>query len=315
MLGASAFYGRFTCSFTRIGYCARRLFWRRFTPDLRGQHWLVTGGSGGLGRAMVFGALRAGATVTAAARSPEKLRALVAEAAAEGLSGLDTEACDFTSTADTARLVARLAAAGRRIDALMNNVGVLNDRLVVTPEGREASFVSNLLSHYQLTEGLVGCGLLADGSVVVNMTSGGGYAVPLVTSMLDVTDPARYDGTAAYAFHKRAQMSLNEHWREVHGGRGILFYVMHPGWADTAGVQRSLPRFRRALRPILRDGRAGADTAIWLVGTRPAQPQREGVWFDRGLRTAHAFGHTRRSADTPASLAAFLRAELARGPA
>lgn len=310
----AAFYGRFTLSFTQVGYLARKLFWPRFTPDFKGQHWLVTGGSGGLGREMVMVALRGGATVTAAARSADKLRALEAEVKAAGLTGLDTETCDFTLTADTQRLIERLLAGGRRIDALMNNVGVLNDDLTITDEGREASFGSNILSHYQLTEALIAGGLLARGSVVVNVTSGGGYNVPLMTSMLNVTDPARYNGTVAYGFHKRGQMVLNQHWRDTYGSRGIDFYVMHPGWSDTAGVQRSLPRFRRILRPILRDERSGADTAIWLAGTRPSQPEEEIVWFDRKVRTAHAYERTRVTKDTPATLVAYLQRELDKGP-
>lgn len=310
----AAFYGRFTLSFTHIGYLARRPFWPSFKPSFEGQHWLVTGGSGGLGREMVLTALRAGAAVTAAARSADKLRALQAEVAAAGLTGLDTETCDFTLTADTQRLIERLLAKGRRIDALMNNVGVLNDDLTITAEGREASFGSNILSHYQLTEALIAGGLLARGSVVVNVTSGGGYNVPLMTAMLNVTDPARYNGTVAYGFHKRAQMVLNQHWRDTYGARGIDFYVMHPGWSDTAGVQRSLPRFRRILRPILRDERSGADTAIWLAGARPQQPEQELVWFDRKVRPAHVYDRTRVTKDTPATLVAYLQAELAKGP-
>jgi dehydrogenase/reductase SDR family protein 12 len=262
----------------------------------------------------VFAALRGGATVTAAARSADKLRILEADAKAAGLTGLDTECCDFTSTADTQRLIERLIAKGRRIDALMNNVGVLNDDLVVTAEGREASFTSNLLSHYQLTEALIAKGALGRGAVVVNVTSGGGYNVPLSTAMLNVIDPARYNGTVAYGFHKRAQMVLNQHWRDSYGQRAIDFYVMHPGWSDTAGVQRSLPRFRKILRPILRDERSGADTAIWLAATRPDQPEQELVWFDRKVRTAHAYERTRATKDTPASLVAALQAELAKGP-
>jgi dehydrogenase/reductase SDR family protein 12 len=309
-----AFYGRFTLSFTQVGYLWRRLFWPAFKPDFAGQHWLVTGGSGGLGREMVFAALRGGATVTAAARSADKLRALEAEVTAAGLSGLDTETCDFTLTADTQRFIERLLAKGRRIDALMNNVGVLNDDLMITAEGREASFGSNILSHYQLTEALVAGGLLGRGSVVVNVTSGGGYNVPLMTAMLNVTDPARYNGTVAYGFHKRGQMVLNQHWRDAYGSRGIDFYVMHPGWSDTAGVKRSLPRFRKILRPILRDERSGADTAIWLAGTRPKQPEQELVWFDRKVRTAHVYERTRVTKDTPATLVAYLQGELDKGP-
>jgi dehydrogenase/reductase SDR family protein 12 len=135
-----------------------------------------------------------------------------------------------------------------------------------------------------------------------------------MTAMLNVTDPARYNGTVAYGFHKRAQMVLNQHWRDTYGGRGIDFYVMHPGWSDTAGVKRSLPRFRKILRPILRDERSGADTAIWLAGTRPSQPEQEIVWFDRKVRTAHVYERTRVTKDTPATLVAYLQRELDKGP-
>jgi dehydrogenase/reductase SDR family protein 12 len=310
-----AFYGRFTLSFTQVGYLARRLFWPKFVGYFfRGQYWLVTGGSGGLGRQMVLEALRGGATVVAAARSESKLAQLRAEVTAAGFGSLETECCDFTSTADTERLIERLVARGRRFDALMNNVGVLNDDLIVTSEGREASFVSNLLSHYQLTEALIAKQLLGKGSVVVNVTSGGGYNVPLMTGTMNLTDPKRYNGTVAYSFHKRAQMVLNQYWRDNYRARGIDFFVMHPGWADTAGVQRSLPRFRKILKSILRDAKSGADTAIWLAAQRPPQPEEELVWFDRKVRPAHVYLHTRSTRETPQSLVAWLQAELARGP-
>ena len=309
-----AFYGRFLPSFTQPGYLLRRLFWPRSAPSFTGQRWLVTGGSGGLGREMAFAGLRGGAAVTVAARDAAKLAALSAEAAAAGLVGLDTEVCDFTSVADTQRLVLRLAARhaadGRRIDVVMGNVGVLQDALVTTPEGHEASFVSNILSHYQLVEALIARGAMGAGAAVIEITSGGAYTVPLSTAMLDVTDPAAYNGVAAYTFHKRAQISLIEHWREAHAASGVAFYAMHPGWVDTAGVQRSLPRFRKLLRPLLRDARSGADTAVWLAATRPAQAAQACVWFDRRARPAHVYAHTRASRDTPASLAGFLRARL-----
>jgi len=263
----------------------------------------------------VLEAARAGATVTAVARSESKLGALRDDARKAGIAGVETECCDFTLQSDTERLLRRLEASGRKVDVLVNNVGVLLDDLSVTPEGRESSFVSNLLSHYQLTEGLIRQGLLAGPkATVINMTSGGGYNMPLMVAMLNVTDPAKYNGVFAYGFHKRAQMVLNQYWRDTYGSRGIAFYVMHPGWADTDGVKRSLPRFRKILRPILRDAASGADTALWLAGTRPTQPEHELVWFDRAIRPAHVYERTRVTKDTPQSLVAYLESELARQP-
>lgn len=306
------FYLRFLISFTQIGYLVRRTAWiPPVIADFRGQHWFVTGGSGGLGKAMVLAALRAGATVTAAARSASKLRDLQDEASARGFAGLDTECCDFTSVADVDALIARLASKNRRIDVLMNNVGVLNDELIVTSEGFEASFVSNLLSHYQLTQALIEKGLLSTGSAIINMTSGGGYHFPLVTALLDVKDPKRYNGVVAYGCHKRAQITLNAFWRNQYRDRGIEFFVTHPGWVDTAGVRRSLPRFRKMLKSILRDAESGADTAIWLAAVRPRQPDKELVWFDRRMRAAHIYRHTRRPPDSATALVKYLDRQLA----
>ncbi len=311
----AAFYARFTLSFTQVGYRWRSLFWTSTKIDFSGQHWLVTGGSGGLGRQIVLSAAKAGATVTAAARSADKLAQLVAEAKAIGISGIDTEVCDFSLQSDTARLMRKVAASGRKIDVLVNNVGVLNDDHSMTSEGREPSFTINFLSHYLLTEGLIRQGAFgAKDPLVINMTSGGGYNVPLSTAMLNVVDAAKWNGTGVYGFHKRGQMVLNQYWRDKYRAKGFTFYVMHPGWADTDGVKRSLPRFRKILKSILRDSVSGTDTAIWLAATRPAQEEKELVWFDRAPRTAHAYERTRVTKETPQSLVDYLEKELARFP-
>ena len=47
------------------------------------------------------------------------------------------------------------------------------------------------------------------------------------------------------------------------------------------GSKFSMPRFRKILQVILRDSESGADTALWLAGTRPTQPEHDLVWFDR----------------------------------
>ncbi len=304
LLGALAFYGRFFCSFTAIGFHVRRLFWRRFQPDFRGQHWVVTGASAGIGRHIALAAARAGASVTAVARASTKLDEVMATAQAEGLQ-LQAAPCDLSSMADVSRWLKERTAA-QSVDVLVNNAGVMLDEHSLTAEGLEASFATNLLSHYRLTTGLVAAGLLPSAAVVVNMTSGGAYHVPLSTAMLNVTDAARYNGTYAYAFHKRAQIVLSEYWRTQWNAEGRRSYVLHPGWVDTPGVKRSLPRFRAALKRALRDEAAGADTALWLAATKPAQPIGEHIWFDRKARTAHVAASTLVSRDTAETLVAYL---------
>lgn len=306
------FYGRFTLSYTQIGYRARSVLWANPKADFSGQHWLVTGASGGLGRHIALEAARAGATVTAVARNAAKLAQVVADGNLMGIHGIDTAVCDFSLQADTDRLVRELLKRGRKIDVLVNNIGLLNHELTLTMEGREHTFTTNLLSHYALTEGLIrGGGFNPGKPLVINMTSGGGYNVALSTSKLNVKDPKKFNGTLAYGFHKRAQMVLNQYWRDTYGKQGFTFYVMHPGWADTDGVKTALPRFREVLKLILRDARSGTDTAIWLAAKRPSQEEKELVWFDRKARTAHVYPQTRTTKETPQSLVAYLEKEIA----
>jgi dehydrogenase/reductase SDR family protein 12 len=311
----AAFYARFTLSFTQVGYRVRSLGWSTAPRDFNGQHWLVTGASGGIGRYIALEAARAGAQVTVVARSAAKLAQVVTDARQAGIAGIDVEPCDLALQSDVARLLQKLAASGRKVDVLVNNVGVLLDDHSLTAEGRETSFTTNLLSHYLLTEGLIRRGAFAAARpLVINMTSGGGYNVPLGTGFLNMVSPKGFNGTAAYGFHKRAQMVLNQYWRDKYGAQGYTFYVMHPGWADTEGVKRSLPRFRRILAPVLRDSASGADTALWLAATRPTQLEQEVVWFDRKPRPVHVYARTRVTTETPASLVAFLDKEIARFP-
>ncbi len=303
------FYARFTLSFTAIGYWWRSLFWDRTPPDFNGQVWLVTGASGGLGRAIVLKAARHGAVVLAAARSAAKLEALVKEAPAGKVIPFPT---DLALQRDTEALAAKLILDGRKIDVLINNVGILNNNFALTAEGREESFATNILNHFLLTERLIDKGAFRPDSVVVNMSSGGMYNAPLMVKLMNVTDEAKYRGVFAYAVHKRGQVELTKYWQEKYGPRGMHFYVMHPGWAETAGVQRSLPNFYKVLNLILRNGEQGTDTALWLADTKPNCAPGT-FWFDRAPRDEHAYEATKVTKDTPESLAEYLRGELAKG--
>ena len=298
------FYARYTPSFTVLGYWWRSLFWSRLKPDFTGQTWLVTGASGGLGRAIADMALEAGATVIAAARNPAKLAAL-----GDGAGRIVPMAVDFASQADTERFIGKLREDGRKIDVLVNNVGILNNEFELTSEGREASFATNILTHFMLTERLIAGNMLGRDGVVINMSSGGMYNAPLMVGAMNVTRPEKYRGVFAYAVHKRGQVELTKYWQTLYGPRGLHFYVMHPGWAKTAGVARSLPRFYKVLNLILRDGKQGGETAIWLAATKPSCAPGA-FWFDRKIRAEHVYPATRNSKDSPADLADYLRREL-----
>jgi dehydrogenase/reductase SDR family protein 12 len=130
------------------------------------------------------------------------------------------------------------------------------------------------------------------------MSSGGMYTAELTVNGLQL-DAAAFNGSKQYALAKRAQVTLNELWSERVDRRSVVFHSTHPGWADTPGVEESLPTFRKIVGPLLRDAAGGADTMVWLAAD-DGEPLATtgGFWLDRRIRTIHRLRNTRRS-DTP----------------
>jgi dehydrogenase/reductase SDR family protein 12 len=303
LIKSANFYARFAPSFTRVGYVARGLPFKPVRADYAGQTWLVTGATGGLGRAAALKGVQKGATVYAVGRNVAALESLKAETtSARGT--LVPVVCDLSSMAAVSALTRRPELAAVRFDVLINNVGLLMREFVQTAEGLETSYATNLLGHYILTEQLHAQGALKQGAAVINVVSGGLYNLGLNKSMLNIPEE-KFNGFAAYASHKRAQLALAEVWRDKFADIGAKTYAVHPGWADTAGVKQSLPKFRKILASILRNEAEGADTIDWLAATRPAEVVDE-IWFDRTPRTAHAYPHTRNPRATPADVVAYL---------
>ncbi len=302
-LASLFFYARFYGQFSVAGLRRRRADWVDYDQDLSGQTWLITGASGGIGRAIALQAHARGATVLAAARNRQKLDALRADAG--NSERFEVLPVDFSLLVHTRRFAAKVIGRSSPITVLVNNVGVLLNQYQRTAEGLESSLASNLLSHYLLTETLVEAGAIDPDGVIINMSSGGMYGAALDLKAL-TPDPAAYDGMAAYAQHKRAQVELTRHWNQQWQGHPKV-HVMHPGWVDTEGVQSSLPWFRATLQSRLRTAADAADTALWLGSTRPP-PAAAGIWLDRVLDDEHAFAFTRKPAPSAKDLAEFLRA-------
>eukprot|EP00126_Sphaerothecum_destruens_P009792 Sdes_comp20587_c0_seq1m15549 len=63
---------------------------------------------------------------------------------------------------------------------------------------------------------------------------------------------------------QRQQVVLNEMWAKLYQSKGVHFFAMHPGWADTPSVKESMPYFYEKMQGKLRSAEEGADTVVWL---------------------------------------------------
>jgi NAD(P)-dependent dehydrogenase (short-subunit alcohol dehydrogenase family) len=262
-------------SFSRIGPVVRGRLegWGDPAPDaLVGRTAVITGPTSGLGRATADALARLGARVVLVGRDRERLEATAHQLAGE--PGTDPHRVVVADLGDleAVRTAAREIAAGEsRIDLVVDNAGAIFPERRVDDAGIEATFELMVVAPFALVAGLLGR-LRASHGRVIAVTSGGQY-----TQGLDLADlmleRVPWSGPRAYARAKRAQVALVREWnRRV--GRDVSFGAMHPGWADTPGLEASLPGFRRVMRPLLRSPSEGIDTTIWLAASPEANGTR-----------------------------------------
>jgi len=290
--------------YTRIGSGLRRRWWPA-DPDpdsLVGKRVLVTGATAGIGLAMARAFAGLGATVHLLGRDPDKVSRCVAEIT-EAVPGADVvgEVCDVSDLEAVTEWTADFANRVPALDGLVHNAGLMPKERITTRQGHELQLATHILGPHLITERLLPLLRAAQGASVVFVSSGGMYSTPLVVD--DLESRHDYNGVRTYARTKRMQVVLADAWAHRLAGSDVRVESMHPGWVDTPGVAEYLPRFRVITRPLLREVDDGADTAVWLVATRPnSRPGH--FWHDRAQRPT-TFGWQR--AENPARVRRFLQ--------
>jgi NAD(P)-dependent dehydrogenase (short-subunit alcohol dehydrogenase family) len=291
--------------FSKIGYVIRKCLgnWKPISSfDLHGKTVVITGPTSGLGEQVARQLAVTGANLVLVARNEEKCARVIDEIAplctGDKPVFVQAEMGDLESVRSACAAIQQQFA---HVDVLIHNAGALLNTRQISPQGIEQTIASHVVGPFLMTTLLLP---LMNGGRVVTVSSGGMY-----TSALPVFDNGEtlemsadnYGGSKQYAIAKRAQVTLTEMWatREPH----TEFVSMHPGWADTPGVQESIPGFRRATAPILRSASEGADTIAWLAAVHPLPGMSGSFWSDREIRSTHKSPRTKKS-DTASSRAA-----------
>jgi len=290
-------------SFSRIGPVLRSRLDHWTSTDayrLDGRVIVITGATSGLGLVATRAWLAAGATVEIVARNPRKTAVTVDQLRGEIEGASVTATIAETADLDGLRTVAAtLRARHDRIDVLVHNAGALDPTHTYAATGIEQTVASQVVGPFLLSALLYEPLIAAAPGRIVWVSSGGMYTEPLSVDRLTI-GPDGYRGSVAYARAKRAQVTLTEMMAERVDRSALVVQAMHPGWALTPGVERSLPTFRRLMGPLLRTAEQGADTLVWLAADdgRPLAATGR-FWLDRRARSLHKRKVTR-VADTPA---------------
>ena len=273
-----------------VGLAIRRRLpdWPADPPRMDGKVVLITGTASGLGLAAARGFARLGATVHALARDEERAAEAVAQVRS-GLPAADVQpaVCDVASLASLQEFTDAFCAAHERLDVLVNNAGVMPDEREESPDGVELTFATQVLAPFVLIDRLQELLKASAPSRVINVSSGGAYDQSVPADDLETDDPGDYSPKKVYARTKREQIVITEQWAERLRGSGVVVHAMHPGWADTKGVQSWMPVFRALTRPIIRTPAQGADTIVWMGGAPEPTTSTGEFWHDRRARPTH----------------------------
>jgi NAD(P)-dependent dehydrogenase (short-subunit alcohol dehydrogenase family) len=267
------------------------------TYSLAGKTVVITGPTSGLGLAAAGQMASMGAHLILVGRSESRLDSVRAGLTTH-VDGPDTVVADMGDLVAVAAAARRIAELAPQIHAIVHNAGALIATHETSPQGHEMTVASHVLGPHLLTTMLLPQ-LRAGVGRVVTVSSGGMYSAtlpPPESGGCPEMSIDSYNGTRQYAIAKRVQVTLNEMWAQREPS--VAFAAMHPGWADTPGVQQALPTFRTLTRPLLRSAEQGADTISWLVADDTVPEHSGRFWCDRAVRPIHRLGRTRRS-DTP----------------
>src|SRR6476661_1154511 len=271
--------------YSRLGSRVRRLWWPSGPGPkaMAGKRVVVTGATVGIGEAIASALAGLGATVHLLGRNEEKVKrsAGTIRRTVSGAMVIE-EVCDVSDLDAVRSWSDHLSGRVDALHGLVHNAGAMPKERIETSQAHESQLACHVLGPHLMTERLLPLLRNAGGASVVFMSSGGMYAAPLSVDDIE-TKSGDYNGVRVYARTKRMQVVLADAWADRLSGNDIRVESMHPGWVETPGVAESLPMFRTLTRPLLRDTADGADTAVWLVATRP-ESEPAHFWHDRAQR-------------------------------
>ena len=270
--------------YTKIGSQLRRLWWPADPgrQAMAGKRVVVTGATSGIGEAIARSLAGLGAGVHLLGRNADKVRqsAAALRGSIPGAVVIE-EVCDVSDLDAVRAWTADLSSRIPVFHGLVHNAGSIPQDRDESPQGHERQLAAHVLGPHLMTEELLPLLRAAGGSSVVFMSSGGMYSADLADDDLEYR--SGYNGMRAYARTKRMQVVLADAWARRLAGTDVSVESMHPGWVETPGVAEFLPTFRKLTKPLLRDAEDGADTAVWLVATRPESKSGH-FWHDRAQR-------------------------------
>jgi retinol dehydrogenase-14 len=247
---------------------------------MAGKTVLVTGGTGGIGRATAMGLAMMGANLGITGRDRGRTEQAAAEIRTASGGQVDMFVADLSSQSEVRRLADEVLQACPRLDVLVNNVGGYWNTRHVTADGLERTFALDYLAPFLLTNLLLDRLKQSAPARVVTVASNAH-----TTGRIDFDDlqsERSYSGSRAYSQSKLGNVLFTYELARRLQATSVTANALHPGVVSTSfgaedpgGVQRLFVPF---VRPFLKTPVQGAATSI-LLASSPDLEQVSGRYF------------------------------------
>ena len=201
------------------------------TSSFSGLRVAITGGTSGLGLALVRELMSRGARVAFVARTRERVEQVAKEnPGVHGIVG------DVSAKNDIYPMAIQITGELGGLDVLINNASDLGPtplRMLSDTECEdlEQVFATNVFGPFRLTKALMG-------ALAASAREGRGAVVLNISSDAAIN---AYPGWGAYGSSKAALHHLTRIWNEEHAGEGVRFLSLDPGDMDTPMHAAAIP--------------------------------------------------------------------------
>ena len=244
--------------------------------SMAGKTVLITGGTGGIGKATAIGLARLGARVGIVGRDATRAAAAAADIRSTSDNpAVDVFIADMSSQQEVRRLASEVLDAYPRLDVLVNNVGGFWAHRHTTADGLEHTFALNHLAPFLLTNLLLER-LIASAPARVVTVSSGAQSMGRI-DFDDLQGARKYSGQQAYNQSKLANVMFTYELARRLDGTGVTANVLHPGVTRTDFGAEDQAWFFSVMsglaRLFMKSPAEGAATPIYLA----TSPEVEGV--------------------------------------
>ena len=248
---------------------------------MAGRTVLVTGSTGGIGKATAVGLAAMGAHVLLTGRDRRRTEGAAREIRAAG-GKADAFVADLSSQSEVRRLADEALDHSPRIDVLVNNVGGYWNTRHITVDGLELTFALNHLAPFLLTNLLLD-GLKQSAPARVVTVASNAQAMGRI-DFDDLQGEGSYSGARAYNQSKLANLLFTYELARRLRGSGVTANAVHPGVVRTSFGAEDPAGIRRLIMPLaplfMKDPEQGAATSIH-VASAPGLEQVTGRFFVR----------------------------------